>query len=329
MVDDPWKDLATPLSIDKLNARRVDATLPWNFFWAKGVDRQCLLILRHMATSTPKSKIPRLKDIEIRVTSEADGTRIVAFTLLDSAHRDVFYRLCRDIVAAASEARTEKEAVEVFIARTWRWHHLLRGGDDRLSPEEQKGVIGELLVLERVFLHCLSPAEAISLWRGPLGAPKDFCIGRVCVEVKARREDAKPFVVISNEHQLDESGVDKLFLYVVALDQGSSVTAGSFTLPEVVDRVRNKISGIDPSSVGAYEGLLEATGFRREDDYSDFRWVEGKDILYHVKAGFPCITPIGMATGISDVKYSLSLVVCSPFLVSERALLDALKTGAM
>ena len=77
--------------------------------------------------------------------------------------------------------------------RTWRWHHLLRGGGSTLCYrlEEQKGLLGELLVLERPFCCLTSGAStAVAAWRGPLGSPKDFEIGRVAIEVKARRGGA-------------------------------------------------------------------------------------------------------------------------------------------
>ena len=75
----------------------------------------------------------------------------------------------------------------VTVSRAWRWHHLLKGGrDGRLSPDEQKGLIGELLVFEAILLEKLSPANAINCWTGPLGAPKDFEIGGVLYRVKGQ-----------------------------------------------------------------------------------------------------------------------------------------------
>ena len=44
---DPWEEIDTPSIADSVTARRVDAKLPWNFFWARGVDGRVLLTLRH------------------------------------------------------------------------------------------------------------------------------------------------------------------------------------------------------------------------------------------------------------------------------------------
>ena len=41
----------------------------------------------------------------------------------------------------------------------------------------------------------------------------------MCIEAKARRGPAKPFVTISSEYQLDTEGTEALFLHVVELDR--------------------------------------------------------------------------------------------------------------
>ena len=188
-TNDPWKELAAPETTNALSARRVDASMPWGFFWARDADRRHLLLLRHDAEASPTGRVPRLKGIETTLSErEADGSRLLALRLLDPAQRDIFHRLCLDIIASTARAFSEAEAVANALARTWRWHHLLRGGaDGRLSIEEQKGLIGELLVLDELLLPVIQVIDALTAWRGPLGAPKDFEVGRICIEAKARR----------------------------------------------------------------------------------------------------------------------------------------------
>jgi hypothetical protein len=143
-MSDPWIDLATPDGATKVSARRVDEHLQWNFYWAKSADRKCLLILRHAPDAQPSSRLPTLNGLEISETDADDGqNRMLVFRLADTNQQVIFEQLCRDIVSATSAAESEPEAVELALARTWRWHHLLRGGSNgRLSEEEQKGLIG-------------------------------------------------------------------------------------------------------------------------------------------------------------------------------------------
>lgn len=326
-ADDPWTGLEPPASADIINAKRVDGKHPWNFFWARSVDRKCLLILQCAAASAPKGKLPKLKGIEVALSEpDSSGSTMVSLKLTDNQHRDIFHRLCLDIVQATSLARSEVEAGETFLARTWRWHHLLRGGgDSRLSAEEQKGLIGELLVLERYLIPAFSPADATAAWVGPTGSPKDFECGRIVIEAKARRGAARPYVAISSEFQLDTDGCDALFLYVVELDAAPEDASAAFTLTDVARRIAIVIATEAPSVVERFDGQLVAAGFSWDDDYSSFRWLSGPHRFMHVTKNFPRITPGVYASGVERVRYDLSLVDCEQFRIDDDIVRNRLK----
>lgn len=264
MTPDPWRDLTPPSASAVINARRVSAEAPWDFFWARSVDGKCLLVLEHDAGSSPSARLPKLKGVDVSITGASSGNRhLLVLKLLDTAQKDIFYRLCTDIVASASAATSEDEAVRLALARTWRWHHLLRGGTDgRLSPEEQKGLVGELLVLERILLPQLPARDAVRAWRGPLGSPKDFEIGRLCIEAKARGSSSAPHIAISSEDQLDDTDLDALYLYVVSVDQAPSGGESGVTVVDMALRVRYAIALVDEGALSPYEDLISAAGLR-------------------------------------------------------------------
>lgn len=317
MSDDPWKDIQPPSGLDAVSAKRVDPEVRWNFFWGRALDRKCLFVLSHSSETAPQGRLPILKGVEITDVARGAGTdRLLIFKLTEDVHRDIFERLCRDIVASTGRAETEKEAVSLCLARTWRWHHLLRGGaDGRLSLEEQKGLVGELLVIERYLLQCLSARDSLDCWRGPLGAPKDFEIGRLGIEVKARRGAATPHIAISSADQLDTTGVDELLLLVVELDRAPLDTAQSFTLTDLACRVRDRVVVLDPSLEENLDRLLFAVGFDWLDDYSDTPMVEGATRLFIVSDAFPRLAASQLPSGISHVRYSIALQDCVPFAV--------------
>ena len=326
MGRDPWEEIDPPSIADSVAARRVDASLPWNFYWARGVDGRVLLTLRHATDSAPNAQLPRLRDIEVTLSPpDESGTQLLAFKLLDSNQRDIFQTLCQDIISAATQAESESAAVSAALSRTWRWHHLLRGGRGTLlSPEEQKGLLGELFVLERLLLPRMDASSAVTAWRGPLGAPKDFEIARVAIEAKTRRGGATPSVSITSESQLDESGVDSLFLHVVELDEAPMVGDQGVTLHDVAERIRGRLHTVDPGSTAILETRLSAAGYRMEDDYSGHRWLEGATRIYLVSGDFPRITSGEVRSGVSNVRYSVSLADCDPFATSVSALDEAL-----
>ena len=328
MADHPWKSLGVPKGQSEITARRVAEGIRWDFYWARDSEGRSLLFMTHDPGSSPRVRLPHLKGIEVFIHSDAkNGRQSFALRLLDPSLRDLFERLCLDIVASTDSAASEPEAVHTALSRTWRWHHLLRGGAaGLLSSEEQKGLIGELLVLERYLLALTSPALAVAAWRGPLGEPVDFVIGRTAIESKARGSSDAAMVHISSEFQLANPQGDALFLHLTVLDSADADDDLGFTVADVALRVRDRLGGGDKVTVERFNALLAAAGFRFEDDYSHARWQGGERSIYRVHDTFPRLTTDTVPAGVSNVAYLLSLAVCGPFLVDPSAL-EAAITG--
>jgi len=322
---DPWGPIAPPDAAGAINALRVDAGGPWDFFWARDLEGRRLLVL-FFSSDLQLGRLPHPAGIEVTVRGTGNGHRsMLALALLDAAHRDIFHQLCLDIVSSASTAVAEAEALAVAVSRTWRWHHLLRGGGEgRLSREEQKGLIGELLVLERHLLPAISPMDAVSAWVGPLGAPKDFEVGTVCIEAKARRGTAAPFISISSEFQLDTHGTDAFFLHVVDLATAVEAVPDAFTVSDIAERVIRRVASLDQCAIEQFESLLCAAGFRWTDDYGDCLWAETSSCLYEVVDEFPRLSAEDAPLGVSSVRYSLALAACAPFEVTSEQLGSAI-----
>ncbi len=316
MTDDPWAEISKPYSTSQLAMRRVSIQGRWGFFWGKDVAGRCLLVLSHDAEKTPPGKLPNPRGLSVELTDPVGGRRALLLKLVDGSQRDIFHKLALDIMAAADARAIEQEAVAVALARTWRWHHLLKGGGGgKLGDEEQKGLIGELLVIKRHLIPFLSPLAAISAWHGPLGAPKDFQVGRVAIEAKARRGSTIPFVQISSEHQLDTSGCGRLFLHVVELDRASesSDSATTVSIASVSDEIRSMVDTADRTAVEMFEACLVSAGVERTSDYENDFWVEGRTRLFDVVDGFPRITLKNSGDGIRGVRYAIDLAACEPF----------------
>lgn len=326
MTEDPWSGMSRPATASALTAKRVDARAPWNFFWAVDREQHCLLMLKHDNHTSPTPRLPRLRGLELSIEAEAAGAgRSLVLRLADSTLRDIFYQLCTDIVAAAADAQSEVEAVALTIGRTWRWHHLLRGGaQGLLSLERQIGLIAELMVLENYLLKAMSPSRALACWRGPLDEPKDFMCGSKAIESKARGSRNASRVHISSEEQLDTAGLGVLFLHLCVLDPADVGADSAFTLSEVVKRVRSRIAGTEEAAVARFDGLLMSAGYSDQDDYSGYAWAGGERGIYQVGPSFPRLVPSGLPSGVDRVQYLLDLSVCSSAVVPPATLQAAL-----
>ena len=324
-ANDPWSVLPPPDHKTNVSSRRVDASLPWDIFWAVDVNRHCLLILQHNLSNKPKNRLPQLRGLTVEIHAlNGSSPGLLIIRLMDHEQREIFHRLCLDIIETTRQAKSEQEAIERFIARTWRWHWLLRGGrDGRLSDEEQKGLLGELSVLRDILFAAIGVEEAIKSWTGPLGSPKDFEIGRICIEAKARRGGAAPYITISSEYQLDTEGIDALFLHISEITAATGEDENAVTVTEIVRLVCDEVREQNASTEALLGQRLIAVGFDWADDYSDKKWLLGPKHIFEVKENFPRITPRMFPSGVGNVRYAVSLVDCEPFR-SDRVALNNL-----
>ena len=320
-TDDPWNSIAPPLRNSLISARRVNSTTPWGLYWAVDVERNLLLILQHRKGVRRAGRLPKFRGLRVEtLPADLGSDERILIRLMDREQRDIFLRFCRDIVDSTILAVTEEQAIERFLARTWRWHRLLQGGhDSRLGDEGQKGLIGEMLVLERHLLPTLGALDAVRCWTGPLGTPQDFEISRVHVEAKAR-SSSTPRVSISSEFQLESNSADTIFLHVTDVVIATDATENACTLTDLAKRTRSVIAEYGMVAVDLFEERLDAVGFNWTDDYSDKLWLIAGESLYEVREGFPRITSSMFPAGVGNVRYAISLPDCEAFRIDPMLL---------
>lgn len=323
---DPWFAINRP-SGAKVNAKRANADHPFDFFWAMDIDGHCLFIYEYDKVLKLAGKKPRLEGISIiEFLPDGGDRKMLILSLRKAEHREIFYRLCADVLEATEECKDSASALHVMIRRAWRWNQLLRGElDGRLSSEAQKELVGELECLSNIVLSSFSPAEAMTFWESPAALPKDFVIGEKCIEVKARRGSARPFVSISSESQLDKTGLKALYLYVVNLSVAAVTDKESFNLNDYVEHVCKQIYEIDPRSIEIFETKLLEIGYQKEDDYSDRYWHRLGSDCYQVQGKFPCVVNADLPSGISGVSYFIDLGSVQDYAIGAADIKDSIK----
>ena len=325
--DDPWMEIEASPEASQICARRISGagSKAWGLYWAVDAQHHCLLILQYISAERRSYRLPRLRglSIETSLTESGAGKRVI-IRLIDGEQREVFHRFCVDIVEATGAAKSTDEAIARFLTRTWRWHRLLRSGQDgRLSDDEQKGLIGELRMIEHCLLGVIDARDAVDGWTGPLGAPKDFQFGLVGVETKARSPQ-RAEVRISSADQLDSVGMNRLFLSVIEVAAAPDESATAVTVTELATCVKDTITALDVSAFIAFQERLLATGFDWDDDYSDKHWSVGDEVLYEVVDDFPRITRSMVPAAVDDVRYTISMAGFEGFRVPVTTLHQAI-----
>jgi hypothetical protein len=299
---DPWDKLTND------EARRVNMAGQFDFFWIVLEKNTPGLMLRLPQLPLSPPKLPKLKNLSLSFRN-AGASPAFVIALNERSQIEIFETLCRDVVAAGEAAENVEDALLRAAQRTQRWHYLLRGGSQRgLSVEEQRGLVGELAFLREVAVG-ISPEAAIEAWKGPSKSSKDFEFIGCCVEVKARRVAAKPFVSISSEEQLADVEGCRLFLKVWNIS--SAISPDGLSLHDHVKMTaayfENSVSAFDQ-----WEEAIFAAGYDPDNDYSDRRWHLGSSQTYEITDGFPRLA-VPLPFGVEMVRYSLSLEACAEF----------------
>jgi hypothetical protein len=196
------------------------------------------------------------------------------------------------------------------------------------SNAAKKNLIG--LFAEMQFLLLLadrsSSEAAIAAWHGPYSADHDFGISGVGFEVKAK---ATGKVMISNLHQLDDAGLNALYLVCVGL-RSLPKTDTKHSLFELGELVTKQLA-VSKEADRRLAVTMAKAGWhkipekqKRETCYR----LTGIKFL-HVRAGFPRILDkdkngnmektreVQFPAGVGITNYTVDLAFCSDFIVPE------------
>jgi hypothetical protein len=247
-------------------------------------------------------KLPSGSGMQLELGSVPGTGQVLELSLSNPNYRDIFDAFIGDIAEAAAGATTTQEVLGLIASRVRRWQRFLREHMEGLSDERQRGLFGELFVLEEAAQE-IGPVQAASSWVGPNGASQDFAFGGVAIEVKTSAGKNPQRIRISSERQLDDTLLDTIFLWHVSVDE--RIGFGR-TLPLIIGDLRSLLSG-SPGEV-TFEDRLIAAGYHdaHADHYTRGYSIRSSDV-FGVRDGFPRLTESDCAPGLGDVHYSIEL----------------------
>lgn len=311
MSNNPWEDIATPDS--EYSVRLISDKHPLKLFWGKDVHGGYLFIAQFSSEAAPdKKSLPELAGIRIAMAPAPDCCRLVLL-LNEVQNWEIFKALCVDLTHASESYANHSEAVNVIVGRLRRWHEFLkREKQHALSEEEVKGLIGELLFMRETLVPKFGWADAVSFWKGPLGAPQDFTVHDIAVEIKVQSGSAKPYVHISSLEQL-ETQLPSLYLVVNTLATTNPDDKSGFTLNSLVREIQTELYRSDDFTRDLFESLVLQTGYEPIEHYDSpsFRCIVSRS--FAVGEGFPRLMVANVPSGITKATYQISLDACMPF----------------
>jgi hypothetical protein len=282
-------------------------------------------LLLHLPAATAAVKEAAHDSRGIRVAVEAGdaGGDALVVELTEPLFAAVFDPLVADIAAAASRAKSADDAAAQLLLRLEFWRSLLRDLDTGSMPTtRRRGLVGELHCLREVLLSRagLPSLAAVQTWTGPLATNQDFQFTGGAIEVKATAAKKPQSLVITNERELDDTGVGNLVLVAVSLDERHGGAGTS--LNTMVSETRNAL--VDPAAVQLFDQRLAAYGYlaQHRDRYDEPRYTVRDLAAWRVGGAFPRIVEAGLLPGVGDVKYRIVTAGLDAFQVGIQDVAD-------
>ena len=216
---------------------------------------------------------------------------------MDSSYREIFLPFIADILICLPDVGI----IVAFNETLEDWRELWAGKRGRLSLHQQRGLLGELIVLNNLICFNLAAAEA---WCGPLRELHDFISGSIHLEVKTTNRQP-PSVRISDISQVAPfRGEVRLALIVLGLEKGEECT-----LPSTIDLIRKKLEG--SSQLPYFEKVLRRAGYRDDHEAS---YPTGYSIsfeeIHWIKETSPVLDPGNLGeipSTVRDISYTLDV----------------------
>jgi len=286
-----------------------------------GTGLEALLVQIDPALLSGIEEWPQSEGFHVVIKPEGTAA-LICLELLGPEFRDVFLTLAEDICKVIAPETDPGKAIREMHRLLFRWQEFLkRHRPDGLPQEQRAGLFGELEILRTLFLKILDPVQAVGGWRGCKKANQDFQFPKLALEVKTTRAVTPDRIHISNVQQLDDDGIDSMFLSLVWVDQNES---NGTSLPAIVGEIRDLLP--HPALSMFNEGLIEVGYLDAHESLYERDLYQVKEIMnFEVGDGFPRMRRHQVPDGVKDVKYQISIDACRPFLSDESVVLNAVQ----
>jgi hypothetical protein len=328
-INQIWEELANDKSFTKgLLFRRYSGTVLPDVYVALQRPEKllCVYVTISEATEVNISNFSNLQEIQVDLYASPNekGKNILIFKLLNFEHKDIFAVLSEDLITSISSETNEKKLIREILNRFEKWKSLFNKiGLQGLSPEEQRGLFGELYFLRKFLQSGNDFLSIVNTWIGTEKQVRDFQSNSWAVEVKTTHGNNHQKVHISSERQLDKSNLEYLFLYHLSLEQQQN---SGETLNDIADSVA-EILKTETIALNKFKSKLYEVGYfdLQRNLYDTIGYHMRQDFFYKIENDFPRIEENDIRAGVGDVKYSIILSQCTPFVVGETTVFSIIK----
>lgn len=303
-----WRGLAEGQGASGIDRRRLDTEASVDLFacifWPSR--RLGLLIEGDGEQRPPTDRIPTCRGVKVlhEVLDPVNPRTVLRVMLEDERLREIFAVLSADLVNAVVAEQNTTAGLRRCIERLSMWQGLFeRVPAEGLSQEAQRGLFGELIVLESICFPEMETFDAVTSWTGPSASHQDFTIRDSAIEVKTTLSKLHARLAIANERQLDERSHRALLLAHICIQESN---ARGISLPALVTRIRSQLQS-DHLAAREFDDRLMQGGYLdvHAPLYSRGRYRVTDQHYYHIFGSFPRLTEANLPSGVGDIRYTI------------------------
>jgi hypothetical protein len=255
--------------------------------------------------------------------NENENYILLNLILIETSFDAVFNTLIKDIIDNIIDVDNIDSLLKTYSNRLTMWQSLFeRFNMQGLSPEQQRGLYGELFFL-RTFLQFKSDNQnVLNTWVGTSKEIRDFQFNNWALEVKTTIGNNHQMVHISSERQLNTSHLENLFLYHLSLEKAQK---SGESLPQLVNAIQELLNS-DVISINRFKVKLFDAGYfeHHQEMYTGIGYHVRQDNFFKVEGDFPRIQENELRNGVGDVKYSIIISQCQQYIQSANQVLKTL-----
>ena len=276
--------------------------------------------------SHPDARLPQGQGFEVvRLDGDPTGADqlVVALARRPSGSAELFAMMAEDLVGLLDDWATAREhtVYRRFLARIRAWQDFMnRHRDSVLSAENEQGLFGELVLLERMVEAGLPPRDVLDAWQGPVDGLQDFVLGTGGIEVKTTLSVGEFPANVSSLEQLDDNLRQPLFVAATRLALHSS----GMTLPEMAGVIRGHLDD-DREVLETFDiRLMQAGLLRSTVSRYTRRFLHASSAILRVQGDFPRLMRANVHPAVRTVRYQIDLDLADAEEVDLERVLDLL-----
>lgn len=258
-------------------------------------------------TITDALRLPAGGGFEVRRIPGADwetGREAIALVRDLEGAQDLFAMMAVNVLRYVETMHQtgSRIVLDAFLLRVREWQDFMTNRRRKpLSPERQVGLMGELLMLERIGEHLRHDALALGCWQGPMKGAQDIHLENGAIEVKSTVRTGNFVARINSIEQLDTERFP-MFLVAFRFDANED----GRTLPEAVVSLRERMMAAGVAS--QCEALLALAGYFDEhaDQYGR-RLTQMEVRCLPVNGDFPCLRRSTLPAPIRRTVYDIDI----------------------